>query len=150
MDGMTSPRRERADAARNRVKILTAAAEIVAAHGVEGLSMAEVAAAAGGGTRATLFASWGPGRNGGESNDVAADAGRIPVAPQVGASGFLPAGRHDVARRARDAGVGLMTLSDFAVRPSRPGLVVGYGAIPLDRIDDGLTRLLSVIDAEDA
>ncbi|WP_406312029.1 PLP-dependent aminotransferase family protein [Streptosporangium sp. NBC_01639] len=65
-------------------------------------------------------------------------------------SGFLPAGRHDVARRARDAGIGLMPLSDFAVHPSRPGLVVGYGAIPLDRIDDGLTRLLSVIDAENA
>ncbi|MEV4250355.1 aminotransferase class I/II-fold pyridoxal phosphate-dependent enzyme [Streptosporangium canum] len=60
-------------------------------------------------------------------------------------SGFLPAGRRDVARRARDAGIGLMTLSDFAVHPSRPGLVVGYGAIPIDRIDDGLTRLLPVI-----
>ncbi|MER5421161.1 hypothetical protein [Streptosporangium roseum] len=45
MDVITSPRRERADAARNRVKILTAA-EIVATHGVEGLPMTEVAEAA--------------------------------------------------------------------------------------------------------
>ncbi|GAA4203435.1 hypothetical protein GCM10022252_61080 [Streptosporangium oxazolinicum] len=40
--------------------------------------------------------------------------------------------------------------SDFAVRPTRPGLVVGYGAVPLDRIDDGLTLLLSVIGAGEA
>ncbi|MCG5215296.1 MocR-like pyridoxine biosynthesis transcription factor PdxR [Streptosporangium soli] len=62
-------------------------------------------------------------------------------------SGFLPEGGPPVARRAREAGIGLMTLSDFAVRPARPGLVIGYGAIPLDRIDDGLTRLLSIIGA---
>ncbi|MET9344196.1 TetR family transcriptional regulator [Nonomuraea sp. NPDC003804] len=51
-------RRERVDAARNRVKILTAAAGIVAAKGVEGLSMAEVAAAAGVGV-GTLYRRFG-------------------------------------------------------------------------------------------
>lgn len=39
--------RERADAARNREKILNAASEIVATRGIEGLTMANVAAASG-------------------------------------------------------------------------------------------------------
>ncbi|MEV0380969.1 TetR/AcrR family transcriptional regulator [Nonomuraea sp. NPDC050643] len=51
-------RRERTDAARNRAKILAAAEEIVAARGVEGLSMAEVAAAAGVGV-GTLYRRFG-------------------------------------------------------------------------------------------
>ncbi|MEV4753045.1 TetR/AcrR family transcriptional regulator [Streptosporangium amethystogenes subsp. fukuiense] len=58
MDVVTNPRRERVDAARNRAKILAAAAGIVAAHGVEGLSMAEVAAAAGVGV-GTLYRRFG-------------------------------------------------------------------------------------------
>ncbi|MFI0421864.1 TetR/AcrR family transcriptional regulator [Spongiactinospora sp. 9N601] len=49
---------ERADAARNRAKILAAAEEIVATRGVEGLSMAEVAAAAGVGV-GTLYRRFG-------------------------------------------------------------------------------------------
>ncbi|MEU0478453.1 PLP-dependent aminotransferase family protein [Streptosporangium sp. NPDC006013] len=65
-------------------------------------------------------------------------------------SGFLPTGHHGIAHRARAAGIGLMPLSDFAVRPTRPGLVIGYGAIPLDQIDDGLTRLLSIMDTEES
>jgi AcrR family transcriptional regulator len=53
-DAVTGVRRERADAARNRAKILAAAAEIVTTRGVEALSMADVAAAAGvGGGRST-------------------------------------------------------------------------------------------------
>lgn len=51
-------KRERSDAARNRAKILAAAAGIVAVHGVEGLSMAEVAAAAGVGV-GTLYRRFG-------------------------------------------------------------------------------------------
>ncbi|SEG35463.1 DNA-binding transcriptional regulator, AcrR family [Nonomuraea solani] len=51
-------RRERTDAARNRAKILAAAEGIVAARGVEGLSMAEVAAAAGVGV-GTLYRRFG-------------------------------------------------------------------------------------------
>ncbi|MEW9556509.1 TetR/AcrR family transcriptional regulator [Nonomuraea sp. NPDC050783] len=49
---------ERADAARNRAKILAAAEEIVAAHGVDALSMADVAAAAGVGV-GTLYRRFG-------------------------------------------------------------------------------------------
>ncbi|AQZ63501.1 TetR-family transcriptional regulator [[Actinomadura] parvosata subsp. kistnae] len=57
-DVVTKPRRERADASRNRAKILAAAAGIVAARGVEALSMAEVAAAAGVGV-GTLYRRFG-------------------------------------------------------------------------------------------
>ncbi|GAA4063798.1 TetR/AcrR family transcriptional regulator [Nonomuraea soli] len=49
---------ERADAARNRSKILAAAAEIVAAQGVRGLAMADVAAASGVGV-GTLYRRFG-------------------------------------------------------------------------------------------
>ncbi|MGI5288556.1 TetR/AcrR family transcriptional regulator [Nonomuraea polychroma] len=51
-------RRERTDAARNRAKILAAAEVIVAAQGVSGLSMADVAAAAGVGV-GTLYRRFG-------------------------------------------------------------------------------------------
>ncbi|WP_408963302.1 TetR/AcrR family transcriptional regulator [Nonomuraea angiospora] len=50
--------RERTDAARNRAKILAAAEGIVAAHGVQGLQMADVAAAAGVGV-GTLYRRFG-------------------------------------------------------------------------------------------
>jgi GntR family transcriptional regulator/MocR family aminotransferase len=50
----------------------------------------------------------------------------------------------DVRRRARAAGVGVQALGDFCAQaPTQPGLVVGYGAISLDRIDEGLRRLAS-------
>ncbi|MGN9782871.1 TetR/AcrR family transcriptional regulator [Nonomuraea sp. ZG12] len=55
---MEAVRRERSDAGRNRAKILAAAAGIVAAQGVQGLSMAEVAAAAGVGV-GTLYRRFG-------------------------------------------------------------------------------------------
>ncbi|NRQ31003.1 TetR family transcriptional regulator [Nonomuraea sp. NN258] len=55
---MDRVKRERTDAARNRAKILAAAAGIVAEHGVSGLSMAEVAAAAGVGV-GTLYRRFG-------------------------------------------------------------------------------------------
>jgi AcrR family transcriptional regulator len=50
--------RERGDAARNRRRILTAAREVVAAHGAEGLSMNALAAAAGVG-KGTIFRRFG-------------------------------------------------------------------------------------------
>ncbi|MBB5954579.1 AcrR family transcriptional regulator [Saccharothrix tamanrassetensis] len=49
---------ERADAARNRAKILAAAADIVATRGIGGLGMAEVAAASGVGV-GTLYRRFG-------------------------------------------------------------------------------------------
>jgi GntR family transcriptional regulator / MocR family aminotransferase len=45
-------------------------------------------------------------------------------------------------RRASAAGVALLPLSMYAVdTPTRPGLVLGYGAIPTERLDEGLRRL---------
>jgi GntR family transcriptional regulator/MocR family aminotransferase len=47
-----------------------------------------------------------------------------------------------VARRAWDAGVAVQELSAFAMHaPGVPGLLLGYGAIPTGRIEDGLRRL---------
>ncbi|MFG2006370.1 TetR/AcrR family transcriptional regulator [Spirillospora sp. NPDC048911] len=54
----TAPPKERADAARNRAKVLAAAAELFAAHGVESVSMDAIAAAAGVG-KGTLFRRFG-------------------------------------------------------------------------------------------
>ena len=54
----TPPPKERADAARNRAKVLEAAAELFARHGVESVSMDAVAAAAGVG-KGTLFRRFG-------------------------------------------------------------------------------------------
>src|SRR2546429_9553028 len=54
----TPPRKERADAARNRAAVLQAAARLFAEHGVAAVSMDQVAAAAGGG-KGTVFRRFG-------------------------------------------------------------------------------------------
>ncbi|KUJ68073.1 TetR family transcriptional regulator [Streptomyces albus subsp. albus] len=54
----TPPPKERADAARNRASVLEAAARLFAEHGVEAVSMDQVAAAAGVG-KGTLFRRFG-------------------------------------------------------------------------------------------
>lgn len=54
----TPPPRERADAARNRVAVLAAAARLFAEHGVDAVSMDQVAAAAGVG-KGTIFRRFG-------------------------------------------------------------------------------------------
>ncbi|WP_234355675.1 TetR/AcrR family transcriptional regulator [Kitasatospora aureofaciens] len=54
----TTPPKERADAARNRAAVLEAAARLFAQHGVEAVSMDQVAAAAGVG-KGTLFRRFG-------------------------------------------------------------------------------------------
>lgn len=54
----TPPPKERADAARNRAAVLEAAARLFAEHGVEAVSMDQVAAAAGVG-KGTLFRRFG-------------------------------------------------------------------------------------------
>ena len=47
-----------------------------------------------------------------------------------------------VVRRAADAGVQVQTLSRFAVQaPPKSGLMLGYGAIPAEHIEEGLRRL---------
>jgi AcrR family transcriptional regulator len=54
----TPPPKERADAARNRAAVLTAAARLFAEHGVEAVSLDQVAAAAGVG-KGTVFRRFG-------------------------------------------------------------------------------------------
>jgi AcrR family transcriptional regulator len=54
----TPPPKERADAARNRVKVLDAAARLFAEHGVDAVSMDSIAAEAGVG-KGTLFRRFG-------------------------------------------------------------------------------------------
>jgi GntR family transcriptional regulator/MocR family aminotransferase len=52
-----------------------------------------------------------------------------------------------VLRRASAAGVALRPLSLYGVdTPTQPGLVLGYGAIPTERIDQGLHRLRRCFD----
>ena len=52
-----------------------------------------------------------------------------------------------VARRAADSDVAVQELSSFGVdSPARPGLVLGYGAIPAVRIPEGLRRLRACFD----
>jgi GntR family transcriptional regulator / MocR family aminotransferase len=52
-----------------------------------------------------------------------------------------------VLRRASAAGVALLPLSMYGVdTPARPGLVLGYGAIPTERLDEGLRRLRRCFD----
>jgi GntR family transcriptional regulator/MocR family aminotransferase len=59
---------------------------------------------------------------------------RTASADQIGA----------VVRRASDTGVAVQELSRFGVdSPGPPGLLLGYGAIPTARIEDGLRRLRS-------
>lgn len=56
--GVGAPRKERADAARNRAKVLAAADQLFRRHGVAAVSMDQVAAAAGVG-KGTLFRRFG-------------------------------------------------------------------------------------------
>jgi GntR family transcriptional regulator/MocR family aminotransferase len=52
-----------------------------------------------------------------------------------------------VVRRAFDAGVAVQDLARFAVEPPRlTGVVLGYGAIPTPRIEEGLRRLRACFD----
>jgi GntR family transcriptional regulator/MocR family aminotransferase len=71
-----------------------------------------------------------------------------PVTSTVGIhiAAFAPrATAHDIdhlAEQASQRGVGIQRLASFTVtRPPIPGLVIGYGAIPTDRIPEGLHRL---------
>lgn len=52
------------------------------------------------------------------------------------------------ARRAEAWGIMVDTLSSFStVSPVREGLVIGYGAIPSERIREGLSRLAKSVRA---
>jgi GntR family transcriptional regulator/MocR family aminotransferase len=53
-----------------------------------------------------------------------------------------------VARKASEAGVEIQEMSRFTVaKPERPGIVLGYGAIPTAKIKEGLRRLRHCFDS---
>ena len=74
--------------------------------------------------------------------------GRLRAVPSVAglhvtaevASGFS-VDVEQVVRRAETWGVLVRTLADFSAHSSRKGLVIGYGAIATDKIQEGMRRL---------
>jgi GntR family transcriptional regulator / MocR family aminotransferase len=53
-----------------------------------------------------------------------------------------------IVRRASEAGVEIQELLTFTVaKPGRPGIVLGYGAIPTAKIKEGLRRLRNCFDS---
>jgi GntR family transcriptional regulator / MocR family aminotransferase len=76
---------------------------------------------------------------------------RIPSAAGLHISALLldsEADEGEIVRKARKAGIAIKGLAQFhASHPTRRGLVIGYGAIPLERLDEALTRLSSVLKA---
>jgi GntR family transcriptional regulator/MocR family aminotransferase len=61
--------------------------------------------------------------------------------------GWLPPGTNDVAAAAaaRKFKVDVLPLSSFAVRPTRPGLLLGYAGIREREIRDGTSRLAQAL-----
>ncbi|MFW6193157.1 MAG: hypothetical protein ACOC83_06695 [Gemmatimonadota bacterium] len=70
----------------------------------------------------------------------------VPSAGGLHVSAFLrgggPSADLGVVERARSRGVALIPLSPhFVSEPARPGLLIGYGAVPSGRIEEGLRRV---------
>ena len=42
-------------------------------------------------------------------------------------------------------GVAVASVADFALGETEPALVIGFGAIPLDQVDEGLRTLRAVV-----
>ncbi|WP_329046373.1 PLP-dependent aminotransferase family protein [Amycolatopsis sp. NBC_01488] len=71
-------------------------------------------------------------------------AGRLRVVPSAAGlhlCALADADLEPIAARAAAAGVAVQTLSDLCGGFPAPGLVLGYGSIPVERIDDGLAAL---------
>ncbi|WP_372672523.1 MocR-like pyridoxine biosynthesis transcription factor PdxR [Amycolatopsis kentuckyensis] len=71
-------------------------------------------------------------------------AGRLRVVPSAAGlhlCALADADLEPIAARAAVAGVAVQTLSDLCGGSPSPGLVLGYGSIPVERIDDGLAAL---------
>jgi len=80
-----------------------------------------------------------------------------PVGAAAGlhVSAYLRDGTHDDVRavvgRAQKDGVEIYTLGQYALaKDTRPGLILGYGAVPTARIDEGLGRLRRALEAQRA
>ena len=53
----------------------------------------------------------------------------------------------DIVAAVAQRGVAVQSLTMFAVdRPTRPGIVLGYGGVPLSRIPEGLRRLRRCVE----
>ena len=69
----------------------------------------------------------------------------VPASAGLHASAYLRAGTTDDLTRLRTdcaaAGIGFFEFGQVAAGVTRPGLLLGYGAIPTDRIPEGLHRL---------
>jgi GntR family transcriptional regulator / MocR family aminotransferase len=71
-------------------------------------------------------------------------AGRLRVVPSAAGlhlCALADADLEPIAARASAAGVAVQTLSDLCGGSPSPGLVLGYGSILVERIDDGLAAL---------
>jgi GntR family transcriptional regulator/MocR family aminotransferase len=71
-------------------------------------------------------------------------AGRLRVVPSAAGlhlCALADADLEPIAARAAAAGVAVQTLSDLCGGSPSPGRVLGYGSIPVERIDDGLAAL---------
>ncbi|MFJ9779937.1 PLP-dependent aminotransferase family protein [Amycolatopsis sp. NPDC101161] len=71
-------------------------------------------------------------------------AGRLRVVPSAAGLHVCALADTDlepIAARASGAGVAVQTLSDLCGGSPSPGLVLGYGSIPVERIDAGLAAL---------
>jgi GntR family transcriptional regulator/MocR family aminotransferase len=69
----------------------------------------------------------------------------VPASAGLHTSAYLRSGTGEDVRRLRAecaaAGVGFLDFSQVAAGITRPGLLLGYGAIPTERIPEGLRRL---------
>jgi len=52
--------------------------------------------------------------------------------------------------KARSAGIGLFDLKLFSAHEGQPGLIFGYGGIPIEHIDQGLLRMQHLLPAPGA
>jgi GntR family transcriptional regulator/MocR family aminotransferase len=72
--------------------------------------------------------------------DVIPSAAGLHVAARLVRGATIDVER--VVARAQDAGVRVYPLSRFSFeQPAAPGLVLGYGVMPMSKIDEGLRRL---------
>jgi GntR family transcriptional regulator/MocR family aminotransferase len=73
---------------------------------------------------------------------TAGDAGTHAIA-------WLPDGWDDriVAAAAHDQGLGLAALGQYRLHPGRPGLILGYGNMAIERIDPAIHHLARILEA---
>lgn len=75
----------------------------------------------------------------------------IPTATGLHLAAGCEHASHDTIAQWQDAcarnGVVFQSIGDFAIRSVEPGIMLGFGGIPFDRIDEGLRRLRMAIES---